>query len=545
MSPPPNYKNFSLNFSLGSAFVGVVVLTSILFAVATYPNIRSFVRSGIRERLNDAVSIAALQIDPARLAKLSVPDDEDSDDYKSLQKQLQQIRDHGTGMRFVYTLRKNEMGQYVFIVDAEEKEKDRSPLGEIYEDPTPFMTAAFTPPYMVQVEDRFFSDKWGDWLTSYAPILHPDGRLEGVLAIDISATKVLEYERRYLLILLAVALGICAIVAWISLKISRRICHPLLLLEQDMARMQRFDLGEGIHVRSRIKEIINMESAINNMKNGLRSFKKYVPAELVGELITLNKVAVLEAEKRTLTVFFCDIKDFTSLSERLAPEELARLMGIYFDGMTKIILRHQGTVDKYIGDSIMAFWGAPRPCADQAARACLATLECRQFVAELAEKYRDQGLETFATRFGLNTGEAIVGNFGYEERLNYTAMGDSVNVASRLEGLNKEYGTTILISESTYLQAKHVIEARVLDRVLVKGKSLGVTVFELLGAKGTLSAEENTALAQYNQGMEVFFSGHLGAAKEIFADLCRQQADDRLARSMLERCDKGQMSAGE
>lgn len=538
MPQPSVNKNFSLSFSLGSAFVGVVVLTSILFAIATYPNIRSFVRSGIRDRLRDAASIAALQIDPAMLAKISKSKNEDSDDYKTLQRQLQEIRDHGTDIRFVYTLQKNEKGEYTFIVDAEEKEKDRSHLGDIYEDPTQFMAAAFERPYLVQVEDRFFSDKWGDWLTSYAPILHPNGQLEGVLAIDISAGKVLEYERHYLLILLAVGMGICLIVAWISLRVSRRICHPLLLLEEDMARMQRFDISEDMHVNSRILEIINMENAINNMKNGLRSFKKYVPAELVGELITLHKVAALGAEKRQLTVFFCDIRDFTSLSELLPPEELAQLMGIYFDGMTKIILRHHGTVDKYIGDSIMAFWGAPRPCDNQAVQACMATLECQKFVAELAGKYRNHGLETFATRFGLNTGEAIVGNFGYEERLNYTAMGDCVNVASRLEGLNKEYGTTILISESTYLQSKHVIEARVLDRVVLKGKSIGVTVFELLGEKGSLNDEEKAALAQYNQGMEVFFSGYLGAAKEIFTDLCQHHPEDRQAISMLERCNK-------
>jgi len=256
-------------------------------------------------------------------------------------------------------------------------------------------------------------------------------------------------------------------------------------------------------------------------------------------LITLHKVAALGAEKRQLTVFFCDIRDFSSLSERLPPEVLAKLMGIYFDGMTKIILRHQGTVDKYIGDSIMAFWGAPRPCDNQAVQACLATLECQKFVAELAAQYKTHGLETFATRFGLNTGDAIVGNFGYAERLNYTAMGDSVNVASRLEGLNKEYGTTVLISESTYLQAKHVIEARILDRVVLKGKLIGITVFELLGENGSLSVEEKTVLAQYNQGMEVFFCGQLGVAKEIFTDLCQQRPDDRFVRSMLKRCHEG------
>jgi len=532
-------KHVSLNFSLSSAFVGVVLLTMLLFALGTYPSIRTFIRDGIRQRLHDAVSIAAQQVDPVLLERIATSDDEDTDDYRTLQRQLQAIRDHGTGMRFVYTLRKDSQGQYLFIVDAEEKEADRSRLGDVYDDPTPFMAAAFVPPYRVQVEDRFFSDKWGDWLTSYAPVLHADGRLAGVLGIDISASEVLAYERRYLGILLGIALGICVVVVWISLKLSRYICRPLLLLEQDMTRMQRFDLGRDIHVQSRITEIISMESAINNMKNGLRSFRKYVPAELVGELITLHKEAVLGAERKQITVFFCDIKDFTSFSEHLSPEELTQLLGVYFDGMTKIILRYQGTVDKYIGDAIMAFWGAPLPCDNQAALACQATLECQQFVQELAKRYQGQGLPAFATRFGLNTGEAIVGNFGYEERLNYTAMGDCVNVASRLEGLNKDYGTTILISESTYLLAKYVVAARTIDRVVVKGKSIGVTVFELLGERGQLAATEAAALAQYNQGMEVFFSGHLTAAREIFADLATQDPAHAPALAMLDRCNRG------
>lgn len=531
----PAGKSFSLKFSLGSAFVGMVVLTTLLFTIATYPNIRSFVREGVRERLRDAVSIGALQVDAEQLARIAAGSDESTPDYQALQRQLQQIRDRGTGMRFVYTLRKDAAGHYIFIVDAEEKEEDRSHLGEVYDDPTPFMAAAFTPPYRVQVEDRFFTDKWGTWLSSYAPIRRADGSLAGVLAIDISADKVTAYERRYLVTLLAMALGVCALGAWIGLTVSRRICRPLLLLEEDMARMQRLDLSREVQVPSRISEIIRMGQAVNNMKNGLRSFRKYVPAELVGELVTLHKEAVLGAEHRQLTVFFCDIKDFTGLSERLSPEELTRLMGVYFGGLTEIILRHGGTVDKYIGDSIMAFWGAPRPCENQAVYACRAALECRKFVQELAATSRAAGLPAIETRFGLNTGEAIVGNFGYEERLNYTAMGDCVNVASRLEGLNKEYGTTILISESTYLQAKHAVAARILDRVVVKGKSIGVTVMELLDAIEPPNNSARASLTRYNQGMEAFFSGQHQTARVIFGELAEAAPHDPHLLRMLER----------
>jgi class 3 adenylate cyclase len=528
-------KLISLRFSLSCAFVSIVLLTSILFGVVTYPNIRSFIRDGIRERLADAAGIAALQIDGNRHSLLKTKKDESAPVYFEIQKKLRNIRDRGTGMRFVYTLRKNATGEYLFIVDAEEKESDRSHIGDIYETLTVSRAAAFTAPYKVHVEKEFYRDKWGVWLTSYAPIFNKDGTFEAVLAIDMSAEKVLAQERQYLMRFIAVVVAVCFLVMVISLMISKRISQPMILLEQDMARMQRFQLGDDVQINSRIVEIINMGKAVNNMKNGLRSFKKYVPAELVSELITLRKEAVLGSEKCKLTIFFCDIVNFTTLSESTAPEELASLMGIYFDGMTEIIMKHQGTVDKYIGDSIMAFWGAPHMCSDQAVRACNAALDCYKFGEKMAQEWEAKGMKGLYTRFGVNTGEAVVGNFGYEERLNYTAMGDNVNLASRLEGLNKQYGTSIIISESTYLEARHKVDARMLDRAVVKGKSIGVTVYELLNKKDEISDDERKCIDGYNKGMEMFLSGNLQESGAHFRALSEEHTNSEHVKTMLER----------
>lgn len=461
--------------------------------------------------------------------------DEDKPEYKELQLTLRKIRDHGTGMRFVYTLKKNESGQVIFIVDAEEKEADVSHIGDVYETATSVKDIAFTAPYKPQVEDDFYTDKWGTWLTSYAPVLDDEGNLEAVLAIDMSADKVMAYERQYLMMFLGVTLVVGIIVAIISLIISRKICQPMLMLEKDMAKMQRFILEDDLEVKSRIIEINNMANAVQNMKNGLRSFKKFVPAELVSELITLHKEAVLGAEKKNLTIFFCDIVGFTTISESMSPEELAKRMGVYFDGMTKIILKHKGTVDKYIGDSIMAFWGAPHSCEDQAARACMATLECRQFVEELSKKWEEEGLTGFYTRFGINSGEAVVGNFGYSERLNYTAMGDNVNLASRLEGLNKKYDTKIIISESTYLQARHVVVGRILDRAVVKGKTIGVTVYEVIDRVEDVGADDKKRIDNFNTGMETLLSGKIADAKSHFEGLLKDNPDCKWVAEVLER----------
>lgn len=533
MSGSKRPRLLSLKFSLSCAFVSVVILTSILFCVTTFPGIKSFVREGIQERLGDSVGIASLQIDAQSHSSLQERNDENTDVYKKIKKQLQKIRDRGTGVRFVYTLRKNQDGKICFIVDAEENEEDLSHLGDVYNDFTPDMLKAFEKPYQVIVEKEFFEDKWGNWLTSYAPILNEDGSLEAVLAMDISAEKVIAYERQYLLTFIIMGIVVSLIVALISLYISRRISKPLILLENDMAKMQRLELSEDVSVNSRIIEVCSMEMAVNNMKSGLRSFRKYVPAELVNELIVLNKEAVLSAEKQRLSIFFCDIANFTTISESIPPEELAKRMSVYFNGMTKIIHKHGGTIDKYIGDCIMAFWGAPRPCDDHALKASLAAVECRAFVTDLAEKWQAEGLPPFHTRFGINTGEVVVGNIGYEERLNYTVMGDSVNLASRLEGLNKNYGSSIMISEFTYEDVKDNLVVRVLDIARVKGKTVGVKVYEVIDVKDKISDTDKIMWQKFNDAMNVSLEGRVDEAETMLKALSEEFPNEKTIRSVL------------
>ena len=511
-------KKFSLTFSLSSSFLLVVLLTAGLVGAVTYPNIKDFIRKGIKERLKDAASIGALQIDARKHSLLNVRADEELPEYTELSLILRNIRDHGTGMRFVYTVKKRD-DKFIFVVDPEEDDSEVSHLGDIVEEVPLALRESFTAPYQAEVVDDFYTDEWGTWLTSYAPVLDSEGNLEAVLAIDMSAKKVMEYEKRYLIIFITVVCIVIVIVSLISLLMSKRICKPMLQLENDLEKMERFVLDDNMEAQSRIIEINNMAKAVRNMKNGLRSFKKYVPAELVRELITLHREAELGAENKKLTIFFCDIVGFTAISEAVSPEELAQRMGVYFDGMTKIILKHGGTVDKYIGDSIMAFWGAPHICEDQEVRACMATLECRQFVDELSKGWEAEGLSGFYTRFGINTGDVVVGNFGYSERLNYTAMGDNVNLASRLEGLNKNYSTKIIISESTYLQCKDVVACRILDRAVVKGRKRGVVVYELVDLIDSLSEGEIDRLDVFNQGMEILMRGELSEAKAHFERL--------------------------
>ncbi len=531
----PSERTLSLRFSLGTAFALVVVVTSVLLGAATFRSARAFLREDIRGRLHDAAAMAAMMIDVEEHEAIRSASDEATDTYARLKSLLRAVRSSVEGVRFAYTMRREPDGRCVFVMDAEEDPGQVSHVGSEYCPVTPLMDQAFSSPG-VRVEDEFGSDEWGTWLSSYAPLVDTSGRVVGILGLDISADRVVAHERRFLAViaLVTVVIGACGMI--VGLLLARRLSAPLVVLEREMSKIQRFDLEGGAVIRTRIAEVSRMQDAVDNMKAGLRSFRKYVPADLVAELIRLGQEAVLGAEKRTVSVFFCDIAGFTTISETLSPEELASRMGAYFGGMTRIILEEGGTVDKYIGDSIMAFWGAPRPAADHAHRACRSAIRCRRFVEELSARWTSEGLAPFDTRFGLNTGEVNVGNFGYEERLSYTVMGDQVNLASRLEGSNKAYGTRILAAESTVRAAGSAIASRRIDVAAVKGRNVGVPIHEVLGMAGDLSAADRALVEAYERGLDLYQARKWDEAEAAFRRALEARAGDEPSRIMIGRC---------
>ena len=269
------------------------------------------------------------------------------------------------------------------------------------------------------------------------------------------------------------------------------------------------------------------------MKKGLRSFKKYVPADLVRQLIDLEKEAVLGGEKRTITILFSDIADFTTISEQLSAEALVEVLGVYFHEMSSIILQNGGTIDKYIGDAIMAFWGAPVPQTNHASLACMSALKCQDYLDRLAAA----GKPFFRTRIGIHTGEVIVGNIGDEERLNYTIIGNSVNLANRLEGLSKYYGTRIIISDETMAQVAGEFVTRKLDLVAVKGQFHGMGVYELVGNGDDLAPDRLEFIELYHRAIDLYFRRRWQEALPIFQEALRKSGGaDSASVLMAQRC---------
>jgi adenylate cyclase len=266
-----------------------------------------------------------------------------------------------------------------------------------------------------------------------------------------------------------------------------------------------------------------------------RTFSQYVSPGVI-RLLENDPARYLRrgGELKELTVMFSDIRGFTAMSEGMTPDELVRLLNEYLGEMTDIVFRRWGTLDKYIGDAIMAFWGSPFPQEDHAQRACFAALDMCARLEELNAQWRDAGRKTLAIGVGVNTGPVNVGNMGSDKRLAWTVMGDNVNLASRLEGLTKEYGVRIVLSEGTWQQVAKDFVGRELDRIRVKGKAQPVGIYELLDVAGD-GSRHATLLSAFEDAMAAYRRREWDAAAQKFQSLLELHPDDGPSRVFLSR----------
>ena len=248
-----------------------------------------------------------------------------------------------------------------------------------------------------------------------------------------------------------------------------------------------------------------------------QSFGLYLAPALIEKMIASNKPPALGGEIRNVTVYFSDIADFSSMAERIAPEPLVAAMNEYLSAMTEIIEAHGGFVDKYIGDAIVAVFGAPLDDPRHADNAVAAALACSARLAGLDNVRAAFAGRALRQRIGLNTGAALVGNIGSRRRFNYTVMGDTVNLASRLEGANRFFGTTILAAEATKAATGDAFAWREIDAIRVKGRDGAVKVFEPLAAMGETSPEQEARAMAYAAGLERFRARDFAGAAPHFA----------------------------
>src|SRR6266851_7385439 len=316
----------------------------------------------------------------------------------------------------------------------------------------------------------------------------------------------IERTIRQLLIGLAILIVAAGIVsAWLARRV---IATPLILVVDELKHVARFDLEKVRRHASRVIEIENLSNAIADMAGGLAAFRKYIPADLVKTLV----------------------------SEGVEPRlggQIIPLLSSYLDTMSREVSGHGGTIDKFIGDAVMAFWGAPAANADHAVDACRAALACQR--ALRTSGLKDDSGRPLRVRIGVNSGDMLVGNIGSEFRLNYTVIGDAVNIASRLEGANKEYGTEIIIGEETRCLAGDRIQVRELDRLMVYGRAGGIAIYELLDV-AERGATTPDWVALYSAGLAAYRTRNFMDAASFFQQVLDARASDQPARMMLERC---------
>jgi class 3 adenylate cyclase len=323
---------------------------------------------------------------------------------------------------------------------------------------------------------------------------------------------------------------------------SSRLSRPVENVSRQLQAIESLNFDAPARSPSNIQEIAKLESAASLLRTSLKSFSSFVPLDVVRQLIKSGIPLTLGVEPRFLTVFFSDLENFSSHSETLAPDDLLVQISTYLEEVSSAIAEEGGTVDKFIGDGVMAFWNAPVERPDHVLRACAAALRAARRMERVNDVWEAEERPRIHLRIGLNCAKVLVGNVGSSNRLSYTALGDGVNVAARLEGINKLFGTTICISDSIYDHAQADILARPIKRVQVKGRKTEFMIYELLALRKSddpdlriRDRDEQLSVVTW-QASQRFEAGDAPAAELAYRDILKEFPEDSLAKSMIAEC---------
>ena len=323
------------------------------------------------------------------------------------------------------------------------------------------------------------------------------------------------------LVLLSGGVILSALVAW-------RVTDPLRRLSEDAQRLQRLEIGDEERGKSSIAEVDQLSISFDVMKAGLRSFTKLVPMDYVKYLIENRQEAVLGGERRNMTVFFGDMEGFTEQASASTPDDSFRALTDFFEEMSKAIHNVGGTIDKYIGDAIMAFWGAPVKSEDHAVKACHAAWSSWK-------AFEDLGGKLGRARFGIESGDMMVGNLGTTKRMDYTVIGDNVNLASRLQGLCKYYGCAILVGEGTFEAAKSEFLFQTIDRVSVMGRENDDLIYELVSPVAEASEMMIRNARDMDLAFQLYSQRQFEEARNLYDRLgTNRRLADRCAKFVVE-----------
>jgi adenylate cyclase len=336
--------------------------------------------------------------------------------------------------------------------------------------------------------------------------------------------------------------GLLAIAAQILIIyfLSSVVSSPLERLSLKVARIETLEAGNLPPLDSPIREISVLSKAVDTLDTTIKSFAAFVPVGLVRQLLQSDQKLELGGHSQFLTVFFSDLEAFSTLSEAVPAQDLLLRVSEYLELVTKAVNDEAGTIDKFIGDGVMAFWGAPALLGDHAWRACVAALRIEQGMTLLNKRWVAEGHKPLNVRIGLNSDAVLVGNIGSKERMGYTVIGDGVNIAARLEGLNKEYGTHLCISHSVFKEAGERLCVRPIEDVAVRGRRTKIPVYELKGAYGA-GAEfepdpETLKLCRMTRrAYDALVEENFGLALERYQEILTEFPEDTVSLELVRR----------
>lgn len=430
---------------------------------------------------------AATAIDAEKLKTIKLREDEKRPEYQQLLDILRKIRDSnrssGTEVAFLYTIHPSPQNKSILMygLDPEEAFEKKSYPGDVVQG----MSHADLPKYKPHVHPTYRTDSWGTWLIGRYPVLDSEGNFVAYICADIKKADVQALQNIYsdenlLEMLVQCLLGLSA-----ALLISTRISKTLGKLKNgiDEIHAGNFNITVPVQTKDEFGDIARsleeMAAALSERDFVKSAFARYVSQQVADSILIDGINPEIHGERRKITVLFCDVRGFTTISEKLTPEEVVQVLNIYLEKMVDIIFRHGGTLDKFLGDGLMAIFGAPLEDNYQEENALKAAIEIRIELVKLNEIVQARhGLE-LAIGIGINSGVAIVGNIGSSQRMEYTAIGDTVNLAARLEAKTKEVHSNILVSEYTYnaVRGAFNFEFTREGAVSVKGRSDEVVVY--------------------------------------------------------------------
>ncbi len=475
------------------AFSSLAILSSCFALAIVYKETYALVFNQIRQKALTLAATAAAVIDGNQVEKIT-GQGEPKNIYNDLLKTLTAIRDANrnvqTYIKYIYIVipAKESSNQYIFAIDAD------SQTPATYG--TPFIAEesdyqALKSPKPMVMQD-FEVDQWGSWLTAYAPIFNQTGTKVASVAIDISHTHVNQLIKALIdngLIALGFTLFLALVIAHLISKVVSRSLHTL---NETIQQISSGDLTAKCRLETN-DEFNELAQGINLMTEGLKErqrlklgFSRYVSNYVLDKILTSDISSKLEGERKKITILFSDIRQFTALSETLPPEQVVHILNQYFSEMINIIFKYQGTLDKFIGDGMMIEFGAPLDDENQEHNAMIAALHMQLEMDKLNAIWQKGQLPYLHMGIGIHTGYAVVGNVGSEQRMEYTAIGDAVNVAARLEQMTKSLKKPIIVSKTTYEKVKDSFFFENLGEMQLPGRKEKISAYHLL-------LEENTS----------------------------------------------------